>query len=87
MIAAGATGAAWLRSARPRTAFAGYAGRTAARALSAKPPDKPVPSPEEEAQRQATQMRALDVVLEAQKNTGEGVLCWSVSGGFVCSPC
>ena len=62
-----------LRSARPTTAFALAAARTAPRALSSKPPEKPVPSPEEEAAKQAAQMRALDVLLEAQNTTGEGL--------------
>lgn len=68
MLAARATGASSLRSVRPLAAFAVAAGRAAPRALSAKPP---APSPEEEAERQATQMRALDVVLKAEQQAGE----------------
>lgn len=52
-------------------ALAVAASRAAPRAFSAKPPDKSVPTPEEEAAKQAAQMRALDVVLEAQNNTGK----------------
>lgn len=69
MLAARATGS--LRSARPAAALAVAASRAAPRAFSAKSPDKPVPTPEEEAEKQAAQMRALDIVLEAQNNTGK----------------
>lgn len=82
MLAARATGTASLRSARPTAAFAVAAARAAPRALSSKPPEKPVPSPEEEAAKQAAQMRALDVVLEAQNTTGELGFCGLVSRGF-----
>eukprot|EP00752_Nemacystus_decipiens_P003567 g3289.t1 len=67
MLATRAAGSA--RSARPAAALAGAARRAAPRAFSAKSPDKPVPTPEEEAEKQAAQMRALDIVLEAQNNT------------------
>lgn len=69
MLAARATGS--VRSSRPAAALAAAASRAAPRAFSAKSPDKPVPTPEEEAAKQAEQMRALDIVLEAQNNTGE----------------
>lgn len=69
MLAARATGS--VRSARPVAALAVAASRAAPRSFSAKPPDKPVPTPEEEAETQAAQMRALDILLEAQNNTGE----------------
>lgn len=69
MLAARATGS--VRSARPVAALAAAAGRAAPRAFSAKSPDKPVPTPEEEAEKQAAQMRALDIVLEVQNNTGK----------------
>lgn len=68
MLAARATGS--VRNARPAAALAVAATRAAPRAFSAKP-DKPVPTPEEEAEKQAAQMRALDIVLEAQNKTGE----------------
>lgn len=84
MLAARATGTASLRSARSTTAFAVAAVRVAPRALSSKPPEKPVPSPEEEAAKQAAQMRALDVVLEAQNTAGEwAFMAWSLG----LSPC
>lgn len=68
MLAARATGS--VRNARPAAALAVAASRAAPRAFSAKP-DKPVPTPEEEAEKQAAQMRALDIVLDAQNKTGE----------------
>lgn len=69
MLANRATGA---RGARPVAAALAVATRRAVpRAFSAKPPDKTPPTPEEEAAKQATQMRALDVLLEAQNNTGK----------------
>lgn len=71
MFAARASSAASVRAVRSGTSFSVAAGRAAPRAFSAKPPDKPVPTPEEEAERQAVQMRALDTVLK-DKNAGEG---------------
>ncbi|CAM9920386.1 unnamed protein product, partial [Ascophyllum nodosum] len=54
---------------RQGVTFAVAARRTMPRALSSKPPDKPVPTPEEEAEKQAAQMKALETVLEAKNNT------------------
>lgn len=71
MLAARASSAASLRNVWPHTSLSVVAGRVAPRAFSAKPPDKPVPTPEEEAERQAAQMRALDTLLKADKNAGE----------------
>lgn len=68
MLAARATGS---HGARPAAALAAAASRASSRAFSAKPPDKPKPTPEEEEAKKVAQMRALDVVLEAQNNTGE----------------
>ena len=56
---------------RQGVTFAVAARRTMPRALSSKPPDKPVPTPEEEAEKQAAQMKALEIVLEAKNNTGK----------------
>lgn len=72
MLAARASSTAFSRNVWPRTSLSVVAGRVAPRAFSAKPPDKPVPTPEEEAERQAAQIRALDTVLEADKHAGEG---------------
>ncbi|CBJ26181.1 NADH dehydrogenase (ubiquinone) [Ectocarpus siliculosus] len=66
MLAARATGS---HGARPAAALAAAASRASSRAFSAKPPDKPKPTPEEEEAKKVAQMRALDVVLEAQNNT------------------
>lgn len=68
MLAARATSAASLRNARPCGALAVASGRVALRALSAKLPEKPVPSPEEEAEKQATQIRAMEVILAANES-------------------
>lgn len=73
MLAARATGTSSLKIARPTTVFAVAAARAGPRALSAKPPEKPAPTPEEQAKKQAAQMRALDEVLGAHHTAGEGL--------------
>lgn len=71
MLVTRVVGSSSLRKTRPGPVVTAAFRRSVPRTLSSKPPDKPVPTPEEEAERQATQMKALETVLKTQNSTGK----------------